>query len=454
MTDRAIRSMEDQEKENNTENDIWSEKKINVSADDKVEKVNNKDNVNSETEKKEQLQTISAEQPAVTEVDTTKTNADHASEEHDEKKLDITLKDKAPPTTEEIGNDAMNVGSTVPRTVPIDVEMTDNITEPLNTRESSSDNTDALFGDDNSDEDMLAEEDKKDESKIAVRTEPSGLPEMATEPDKTKDDTVSAVIDQNKEDQFEIKAKAEDLSSNVDTKNIDVDTKTDDTAEEEAEKTSETTEPEVVLETLVEMRSSTKPAIEKNEPSKELHTKEYNDVKEGSEIAIASLGVRSHVFANNEERQMNKLANQMIQIQLEKLETKLKIFDKLERSLEFDKKKLERKQEEFLVQRLTFAKSSNLLVKKFDKALDLLNDTHSEGSTGTNNVDESTIKSLTSSVNEMKQLLSRPLYLSFGSKVDGPKSSNNEETSTTEDLENGMKPISIENPQVYRYWSA
>ncbi|SMN19428.1 hypothetical protein, no similarity [Maudiozyma saulgeensis] len=454
MTNRAIRSMEDDEKENIGEEDNKLNDKMEVYNDDKVEKADETENVDTQIAIKEHPETQTAETPAKIEDESTKTNAEPLSENREEIKPDTVKEDKVEPSSEEGESGAKNTGLTVPSAIPEDVEMIDSTTQQQNSREGSSDNTDALFGDDNSDEDMMADEYKEDETKNIDTTDVVGPSESVIESETLKDNTSLDVTGQNKEEHLENKEEAGTSPEDIVTTKVDTNTNSNDATENQTEKIGEKNEPEVVLDTLVEMRSSTMPVIEKEEPPKETEAEENNDVKEGSEIAISSLGVRSHVFANNEERQMNKLANQMIQIQLEKLETKLKIFDKLERSLEFDKKKLERKQEEFLVQRLTFAKSSNLLVKKFDKALNLLNDNHAESSTSTKNVDESTIKSLTSSVSEMKQLLSRPLYLSFGSKVEGPKMSTTEETDTTEDLENGMKPISIENPQVYRYWSA
>ena len=479
MTDRAIRAMDvdndqlSEVKENDkTEEHTATEKDVEHIATDENDKVKEEHSSKDETETKTTETSSIQENEKPTEIDNvvvepeTEKNAETTTEETAETVETKPVEDETDKTSPEKSEN-----------VDTDIVMGGTADDQLESREISNDNTDALFGDDNSDDDMLADEEKNED--VAATADDEG---------KTQEK------EENKETETEEQKESEipqPGSTTIETA-IVPDSTTVSTNEPE-EKNAPEEKPEGVLETLVEMRTSSKPdEVEKEEkitepkevasdeqkPTDETHEpevveeiveakpaeeekeeevakpQEHNDVKEGSEIALASLGVRSHVFANNEERQMNKLANQMIQIQLEKLETKLKIFDKLERSLEFDRKKLERKQEEFLVQRLSFAKTSNLLVKKFDKTLGALNEIKSSNSDGTKKIDDSVIKPIESSVKEMKDLLSRPLYLSFGSKLEAAKSSESTNNEENTDLENGMKPISIENPQVYRYWSA
>ena len=183
---------------------------------------------------------------------------------------------------------------------------------------------------------------------------------------------------------------------------------------------------------------------------------EATTVQEGSEIALATVGVRARVFATNEERQMYKLTNQLYQVQLEKLDSKLKIFDALQRSIEFEKKQLERQQEENLLQRISFAKSANKVVERLEQTISKLHGLESNKATETDQ------DSLTESLAEVKQLLRQPLSLSIGPKRDSSTSTSGEGTVGVEgartvgeetDVDN-VKPVSIEAPQVYRYWSA
>ncbi|KAG0672459.1 hypothetical protein C6P45_001921 [Maudiozyma exigua] len=478
MTNRAIRAMdvdieeipEEQEKAKHKEdNSTENGSKPTVTEDN--------DKVKEEPSSKDEPASKITEESFVPEIEKP-TVKDNATADPESEKRPETAEVAAPETAEEkpVEDETTKASPEKSENIDTDIVMGGTADDQLGSREISNDNTDALFGDDNSDEDMLADEEKNEE-----------IPEVPNADAKVEQ--TDEYKEKEKEKETENKMESEvPLSENPATvTNAIQDTTTVSTSPQSNEKDATEEKPEDVLETLVEMRSSAKPEEEKkeevtesndvpsveektNEETKEIEvtkevvevkpaekvskkTEEHNDVKEGSEIALASLGVRSHVFANNEERQMNKLANQMIQIQLEKLETKLKIFDKLERSLEFDRKKLERKQEEFLVQRLSFAKTSNLLVHKFDKTLDTLNEIKS-GNSNETKIDDSLLKPIESSVKEMKDLLSRPLYLSFGSKLEAAKSTEGTNNEEKTDLENAMKPISIENPQVYRYWSA
>lgn len=165
-----------------------------------------------------------------------------------------------------------------------------------------------------------------------------------------------------------------------------------------------------------------------------------DETKEGSEIALASLGVRSHVFATNEERQLNAIANEMVEVQLAKTEVKLKFLDRIEKALELDKKALQRQQEDTLVQRLALAKHSRTVYDKLEHSLELFDDKDK----------------LASHLSEIKQLLASPPKMSIGSAFGlsngGEASPSQEKTGAKSEHE--VKPVSIEAPQFYRYWSA
>ncbi|CAI4034258.1 hypothetical protein SMKI_10G0430 [Saccharomyces mikatae IFO 1815] len=174
------------------------------------------------------------------------------------------------------------------------------------------------------------------------------------------------------------------------------------------------------------------------------------NVKEGSEIAISSLGFRSHVFANNEERQMNFLTNELMRLQMEKLDMKLNHLRKLEKFMELERKTLERQQENLLIQRLNFNQNSNKIVNVLTQCLNSVSDTN------INNSSVAERDEITSQINHFKSMLSKPETLSIGknpfnsSNVEASESHNGKSISN----ENDVKPISIEAPQFYRYWSA
>lgn len=176
----------------------------------------------------------------------------------------------------------------------------------------------------------------------------------------------------------------------------------------------------------------------------------FENVKEGSEIALSSLGLRSHVFATHEERQMNLLTNELIRLQMEKLDAKLNHLKKIESFMELERKTLERQQENLLIQRLNFNQNSNKIVNVLTKCLDSISD---------NNIDSSSVADrdeIRSQINHFQNMLSKPESLSIGknpfrkSSIETDETLNEQNTSN----ENDVKPISIEAPQFYRYWSA
>lgn len=160
-------------------------------------------------------------------------------------------------------------------------------------------------------------------------------------------------------------------------------------------------------------------------------------IKEASQLAIASLGVRSHVFANNEERQMTSIAHQMAQIQLQKVEVKLKFLDQIEKSLELEKKTLQRQQEDVLIQRISLTKHTKDISQKLEDSLHCFDDK----------------EKLTKYVEEIKSLVSHPPKLSVGSAFTSAGSTT-ESGISADNSEKDVQPVSVEAPQSYRYWSA
>ncbi|CAL9736223.1 SWI/SNF complex subunit Swi3p [Monosporozyma servazzii] len=190
---------------------------------------------------------------------------------------------------------------------------------------------------------------------------------------------------------------------------------------------------------------------ETNSPSKDNNlpeTEQNDDLKEGSELALASLGLRSHVFANNEERRLYQVTNKLLQIQLSKVDIKLQKFNKIEKTLEIEKKMMQRKQEELLVEKLSFTKNAYLLLNKLESTVKKLN--------GTDKTE------LESDISQLKELAGNPLSMSFSTgsvttpvNADKDSDTNNANDSNNTDLvdDHNVKPVSIDAPQMYRYWS-
>lgn len=152
-------------------------------------------------------------------------------------------------------------------------------------------------------------------------------------------------------------------------------------------------------------------------------------VKDGTEVALATLGLRSHVFATNQEKLMNRTTNDLINTQLTKVDLKLKALDTMEKSLELERKAVHRKQEDVFIQRLSFTKYANSLMGKFESLL--------------KQIPES--PEIKQQLHELRTIIADPPKTSITSQSGNLQDS--------DDLDSANKPISIESPQLYRYWS-
>jgi len=175
-----------------------------------------------------------------------------------------------------------------------------------------------------------------------------------------------------------------------------------------------------------------------------------NGVEESAKIALSTIGARSHVFKTNEEIEMNKLTNVIVNTQLNKFELKMSKLESIEKELDLEKKILQRQQEELFLDRLSFSKTSSSVLNKLNNALEKAQ---------TLSITPSSTTELSKLIEEAKNLLANPLRSELSS-FDLSKRDPTVQPETTEENENGtstidddLKPISIEAPQTYRYWS-
>lgn len=177
--------------------------------------------------------------------------------------------------------------------------------------------------------------------------------------------------------------------------------------------------------------------------NKDVHSRD--NLKEGSELALATFGLRSRIFASNEERKLNQITNKLLEVQSSKINIKLEKFNKLEKSLEIEKKMLQKRQEEFLVEKLSFTKNAFLLLNKLESTAKKLNTM--------GNMD------LQDDIEQLKEIIKNPLSISFCSskeaKLVGSDANNsiNKNNDKSAEINNKVKPISLDTPQIYRYWS-
>lgn len=242
------------------------------------------------------------------------------------------------------------------------------------------------------------------------------------------------------------KQKEENVS---DTDNLNKDVKEDKKVDVNEDK--EIDDKEANKKTEIKEDGDKIPSVETTASDKEdtqTGAKQKDDLKEGSELALASLGLRSHVFANNEERRLYQVTNKLLQIQLSKVDIKLQKFNKIEKTLEIEKKMMQRKQEEFLIEKLSFTKNAYLLLNKLESTTKKLSSTENT--------------ELAGDIEKLKELVGNPLNMSFSAgnvttpmNPDKENDTNVEKDSNTTDLvdDKNVKPVSLDAPQMYRYWS-
>lgn len=159
-------------------------------------------------------------------------------------------------------------------------------------------------------------------------------------------------------------------------------------------------------------------------------------LRQTSELAISALGARSHIFASNEEQQLNDVANKLIEVQFQKIEKKLSLIDEIEKSFALQKRALERQQEQLTIEKLAFAKHSRIVNEYFEEALQCAQDQDK----------------LAHTLTKIREQLASPTKTSLGRPFSGRATG--PDSTSQESLEDSMKPVSLVAPQLYRYWSA
>lgn len=79
-------------------------------------------------------------------------------------------------------------------------------------------------------------------------------------------------------------------------------------------------------------------------------------VKKAASIALGVAAARAHLLATDEEREMSRLVNSLVNMQSRKLELKLAKFTELEQVLEAEKREVEQARQQLYIERLAFQK--------------------------------------------------------------------------------------------------
>lgn len=163
-----------------------------------------------------------------------------------------------------------------------------------------------------------------------------------------------------------------------------------------------------------------------------------NDIKDAAANAFGIIGAKSHLFASYEEIEMHKSLVNIIQYQAKIVDVKLAKCAALEKEYELQRKSLEKKSNDLLEQKLSIFKYNNAATSKLLQAIQLI-----ESAEDLKDVDTAVVKDL---IKQSKDILYKPPRKQLN-KLEEADST--EAESANEDI----KPISLEAPMLYRYWS-
>lgn len=184
-------------------------------------------------------------------------------------------------------------------------------------------------------------------------------------------------------------------------------------------------------------------------------------IKDASSNTFGIVGARSHLFANYEERELNKLTNTIVNNQISKLDLKLKKVDELEKIYEKERKHLAKQQEEVFIDRLALTKSTIHITKKLNDAISMIQH---------KTEDISELGDVSNILSEVQSLLYKPnrhsLILNAVEKQsndstdksnnvsneDTEKGNINSNSSAANKENNVVKPLSLDTPLSFKVW--
>ena len=86
-------------------------------------------------------------------------------------------------------------------------------------------------------------------------------------------------------------------------------------------------------------------------------SKDPNLLEKTAGAALGSAAAKSHVLAENEVKEISKLTNTLLELELKKMKIKLSHFEELESVLELEKQSLARERQQLYFDRLAFRKT-------------------------------------------------------------------------------------------------
>lgn len=241
----------------------------------------------------------------------------------------------------------------------------------------------------------------------------------------------------------------------LDKKNEDAAKDTDDQKKDESENQNESED--VKKESFDDINGallgSEEPEVTKGAVDEELRHEFEATPKPADEVleeaatsVLGSVGARSHLFANYEEREMQRLTSSILNGELLKLEVKMKKVNELEKIYQRERQNLAQQQNEIFTDRLALTKSTVNVVKKLGDAMAILQNAEDAKSSGL-------LEKVTQILSEVLSSLYKPAKQALAPTE---KASEQQSAAQNEDYQSkkeAVKPTSIEKPEAFRVWA-
>lgn len=174
------------------------------------------------------------------------------------------------------------------------------------------------------------------------------------------------------------------------------------------------------------------------------------DVKDAAYNSFGVVGARSHTLATYQERQMHNHLVDIVDKQLKIIDLKLSKFNKMEKDFELQRKNISKSQQELLLDRLSLAKATNEITDKLTKATACL----SQDSSKAGELIREAMNLVHKPPRRSLNIINLPLGDDNGKTPqqgeNDPDRAMVDEGKNNEDF---AKPVSLEVPQSYKFWS-
>lgn len=224
---------------------------------------------------------------------------------------------------------------------------------------------------------------------------------------------------------------------------------------EKDEVKSETGKPETKEDSSASNGNGESPKAKRDEVDseikKEFENNSLSDLPgEAATAVFGSVGARSHLFANYEEREMLRITTTILNQELNKIGVKMKKIDELEKIYQREKQNLAQQQSEIFIDRLALTSSTVNITKKLNEAVSILKSTK-EKEVGFLSEELENVANL---ISEAQSLLFKPTKLSFVAeeKISEENAAVESNTSKPAKSETAIKPLSVETPQSFKVW--